>query len=173
MNTCKKAYDSQHDRAASHGFSRAVELYGGDTKTLKDFLSSTATRPSEMLPARQNLPMSWVQTVCPAARSKGKDFVWLRRVANPTNFRHILVPCDELAKLFENIPRSFRHCPPSRQASGTVVNLCLLSGLCPLSARALTRCAYTWKEKAGMQRLVKPCIPNREWTANDGEAVVK
>ena len=107
MNTYKKANDSQHDRAAPHGFSRAVEFYGGDTKTLKDFLSSTATRPSEMLPARQNLSTPWVQTVYPAARSKGKDFVWLRRVANPTNFRHILMPCDELAKLFEKFLQDF------------------------------------------------------------------
>ena len=98
----KKANESQLEKAGSHRFTRAIELSGGDTKTLKDFSSSTQARPSELLPARQNLPSDWVQTVCPAARSKGKDFVWLRRADDPTNFRQILLPCDELPKVFQN-----------------------------------------------------------------------
>ena len=100
----KKTNDSQLERAANHGFSRAIELSGGDTHTLKsrELVSSSAARPPELLPGRQNLPTTWMQSICPAARSGGKDFVWMRRATDPSKFRQVLLPCDELAKVFEN-----------------------------------------------------------------------
>ena len=67
---------------------------------MKDFVSSTAALPPELLPARRSLPTNYVQT---AARGKGKGFVWLRRVEDPSNFRQVLQPCEELAKIFKTM----------------------------------------------------------------------
>ena len=48
---------------------------------------------------------TWLQSVCPAARSKGRDFLSLRRVDVPTNFLQTPLPCDGLATVFKTPSR--------------------------------------------------------------------
>ena len=70
----KKTNDSQLERAANHGFSRAIELSGGDTHTLKsrELVSSSAARPPELLPGRQNLPRLGCSLFAPRLAVEGK-----------------------------------------------------------------------------------------------------
>ena len=118
----KKTNDSQLSRVTDYGFTRALELWGGDSKTLmaREFVSSTAAQPPELLPSRQNLPSDWVETACPTMRGRGKEFVWAQRAPKPSNFRQILLPCDELAQVFKTkshiVEMRSRRRPPTRQA---------------------------------------------------------
>ena len=122
----RKTNDAQLAKAVQYGFTRAIELSGGDSKTLqkREMVSETAARPPELLPSRQNLLSDWVETICPTLRTKGRDFLWVRRVAKPSNFRQVLLPCEtscscfqknkkELAKLFIRIlhPEQLRRGP--------------------------------------------------------------
>ena len=118
----RKTNDAQLAKAVQYGFTRAIELSGGDSKTLqkREMVSETAARPPELLPSRQNLLSDWVETICPSLRTKGRDFLWVRRVAKPSHFRHLLLPCDELVQCFQQKGGEFtkhfsRACIPNRE----------------------------------------------------------
>ena len=118
----RKTNDAQLARAVQYGFTRAIQMSGGDSKTLqvREMVSSTAARPPELLPSRQNLLSDWVETICPSLRTKGRDFLWVRRVAKPSHFRHLLLPCDELVQCFQQKGGEFtkhfsRACIPNRE----------------------------------------------------------
>ena len=73
----RKTNDAQLARALQYGFTRAIELSGGDSKTLqvRDMVISTAARPPELLPSRQNLLSDLVETICSSIRGRGRDFL--------------------------------------------------------------------------------------------------
>ena len=98
----RKPNESQLKKATEYSFTRSVELSGGDAKTLKgkDMVSATAANPPDLLPGRQRLVSTWTKSACSTIRSKGEEFVSVRRVSDITSFRQMLLACDELEACF-------------------------------------------------------------------------
>ena len=92
----KRPNDSQIARAIENCSSRALELSGGDSKTLmlRDFVSKTEAAPPELLPSRRNLSATWAATACMSAKSG--ELLLARRASDITSCRQILWPCAAL-----------------------------------------------------------------------------
>ena len=92
----KRPNDSQIARAIENCSSRALELSGGDSKTLmlREFVSKTEAAPPELLPSRRNLSATWAATACMSAKSG--ELLLARRASDITSCRQILWPCAAL-----------------------------------------------------------------------------
>ena len=103
----------------------------------------------------------------------------LRAVRARTLFGYVVQTIQQTFGRFFCLAMSFRKCSKTSRADKQMLSqlsaaprsiargcqIFVLLGRLQLSAPALTRRAHSRKAERSMQRLVKPCIPNRERTA--------